>query len=146
VGRALAGASLARERIVVSPVDVIPRRSTDVAVVNDPMVARTMSWIAEHVGRRMTLDVIARAAMCSRQRLEQRFQAAIGRTVMQEVRRARVDMARGLLSTTELALPLVANQCGFTSAALLSVAFRRETGMPPGAYRRRFRGAHSSDE
>lgn len=146
VGRALTGEQVAGERIVIPPVDVIPRRSTDVASVDDPMVARALAWISDHIEGRLTLQGIARAAACSRQRLEQRFQAAIGRTVMQEVRRARVDVARRLLSTTEMALPVVAEQCGFTSAALLSVAFRRETGMPPGAYRRRFRGVHSGDE
>jgi LacI family transcriptional regulator len=146
VGRALAGAPVAHERIVVPPVDVIARRSTDVAVVGDPTVERAMSHITEHIGRRLTLNGIARAAACSRQRLEQRFQATIGRTVMQEVRRARVARARQLLSTTELSLPLIAGQCGFSSAALLSVAFRRETGIPPGAYRRRFRGVHAREE
>jgi LacI family transcriptional regulator len=146
VGRALAGTAVARVPVVIPPVDVISRRSTDVAVVNDPIVARTLAWIGEHLGRRLTLNVIARAAMCSRQRLEQRFQAAIGRTVMQEVRRARVDLARRLLSTTEMPLPRISNECGFTSASLFSVAFRRETGIPPGAYRRRFRGVHSGDE
>jgi LacI family transcriptional regulator len=145
VGRALAGAAVAGERVVVPPIDVIARRSTDVAVIDDPIVARAMSWIAQHLGGRLTLNLIAQAAMCSRQSLEQRFQAAIGRTVMQEVRRARVDMARRLLSTTLLPLPAIAHQCGFTSAALLSVAFRRATGIPPGTYRRRFRGAHSTD-
>lgn len=145
-GRVLAGESVRRTRIVVPPADVVSRRSTDVAVINDPIVARAMSWIAEHLGRRLTLNAIARAAMCSRQRLEQRFQAAIGRTVMQEVRRARVDWARQLLSTTELPLPRIAEQCGFTSAALFSVAFRRQTGIPPGAYRRRLRGVHVGDE
>jgi transcriptional regulator GlxA family with amidase domain len=55
-------------------------------------------------------------------------------------------MARRLLSTTQLSLPVIAGQCGFTSAALLSVAFSRETGLPPGAYRRRFRGVHARDE
>jgi LacI family transcriptional regulator len=117
-----------------------------VAAIADPIVARAVSWIAEHAGRRLTLPAVARAASCSRQRLEQRFRAAIGRTVMQEVRRARVDVARRLLSTTDLSLPLIARQCGFTTAALLSVAFRREAGMPPGAYRRRLRGLHSIDE
>lgn len=146
VGRALARAPMAGERIIIPPVDVVPRRSTDVTVVNDPIVSRTMAWIGEHLGRRLTLNVIARAAMCSRQRLEQRFQAAIGRTVMQEVRRARVELARRLLSTTEMPLPRIADACGFTSAALFSVAFRRETGIPPGGYRRRFRGVHSGDE
>lgn len=146
VGRALSGTPVAHERIVVPPVEVIARRSTDVAVVDDPTVARAMAHIADHIGRRLTLNGIARAAACSRQRLEQRFQATIGRTVMQEVRRARVDLARRLLSTSELPLPLIAEQCGFSSAALLSVAFRRETGVPPGAYRRRFRGVHSREE
>jgi len=146
VERALAGVLVEGERIVVPPVDVIPRRSTDVTIVDDPIVDRSMSWIAEHIGRRLTLNTIARAASLSRQRLEQRFQVATGRTVMQEVRRARVDMARRLLSTTALSLPLIAQQCGFTSAALLSVAFRRETGMPPGAYRRLLRGVHARDE
>jgi LacI family transcriptional regulator len=146
VGRALAGFPVSTERIVVPPVDVIARRSTDVSVVDDPIVAGALSWINEHVARRLTLNGIARAAACSRQRLEQRFQAAIGRTVMQEVRRARVDAARRLLSTTELPLPVIAQQCGFSSAALLSVAFRREMGTPPGAYRRRFRGVQALDE
>jgi transcriptional regulator GlxA family with amidase domain len=109
-------------------------------------VEQAMSWIADHLGRRLTLNAIARAVAVSRQRLEQRFQAAIGRTVMQEVRRARVDMARRLLSTTPLPLALIAGQCGFTSAALLSVAFRRETGLPPGAYRLRLRGVHAREE
>jgi LacI family transcriptional regulator len=146
VGRALAGVSIAGQRIVVPPVDVIPRRSSDVTAVDDPLVARVTSWIAEHVSRRLTLQAIARATSCSRQMLEERFRASIGRTVMQEVRRARVDVARQLLSTTNLSLPLIARQCGFSSAALLHAVFRRETGMPPGAYRQRFRGLHLRDE
>jgi LacI family transcriptional regulator len=146
VERALSGVSTAGDRIVVPPVDVIPRRSTDVAAIDDPVVACAVNWIAEHAGRRLTLNAVARATSCSRQRLEQRFRAAVGRTVMQEVRRARVDAARRLLSTTHLSLPLIAQQCGFTSAAVLSVAFRRETGMPPGAYRRRFHGLDMRDE
>jgi LacI family transcriptional regulator len=146
VERVLLGEPVARAKVVVAPVDVVARRSTDVAVVRDALVERATSWIAAHVGRRMTLSTIARATACSRQTLERRFQVAIGRTVMQEVRRARVDLARRLLSTTELPLPLIAKSCGFSSAALLSVAFRRETGTPPGAYRRRFRGASSEEE
>jgi LacI family transcriptional regulator len=146
VEQALSGGDISGERIVVPAVDVIARRSTDVTAIDDPIVARAASWIAEHAGRPLTLQTVARATSCSRQRLEQRFHAAIGRSVMQEVRRARVEVARRLLATTNLSLPLIARQCGYTSAALLSVAFRRETGMPPGAYRRRLRGLPPSDE
>ena len=146
VGQALSGLEIAGQRMVISPVGVVPRRSTDVTVVDDPVVARAISWIRERVDRPLTLQSIARASSCSRQRLEHRFRAAIGRTVMQEARRARVEVARRLLSTTDLPLPSVARQCGFTSAVQLCVGFRRETGMPPGAYRRLCRRLSTSDE
>jgi LacI family transcriptional regulator len=146
VAQALSGRGTKGKRVVLGPVDVIPRRSTDVTSVNDPLVERTLSWIAEHAGRRLTLQTIARAVGSSRQRLEQRFRASTGRTVMQELRRTRVDMAKRFLSTTELSLPAIAARCGFTSAALLSVSFRATTGVPPGAYRRRLQGLHTVEE
>jgi transcriptional regulator GlxA family with amidase domain len=59
------------------------------------------------------------------------------RTVHEEIRRARVDVAKGLLETTDLGLAQIAAQSGFTNASLLSVAFRRELGCAPGVYRRR---------
>jgi LacI family transcriptional regulator len=84
--------------------------------------------------------MIANAISVSRQRLERHFRRHLGRTVLEEIRRARVEVARRLLATTELALPEIAKLSGFTNSALLSVAFRREVGVPPGAYRRHARG------
>jgi LacI family transcriptional regulator len=72
-----------------------------------------------------------------RQRLEKRFRAVLGRSVMVEVRRSRVERAKRLLAMTDLSLPDVAQKSGFTSASLLSVAFRREARTTPGAFRRR---------
>jgi LacI family transcriptional regulator len=146
VARVLSGKFTTGDKVIVSPVDVIPRRSTEATAIEDPLVARAVSWITTHAGRGLTLDVVARASACSRQRLEQRFRAAIGRTVMQEVRRVRVDAAKRLLATTDGALRLIARQCGFADAAALSVAFRRHTGMPPGEYRRRFRGLDLTED
>jgi LacI family transcriptional regulator len=142
VQRALAGEAIAGERIVISPVDVISRRSSDVLAIDDPLVASAVTWICEHADRRLTVPSVARAVAVSRQRLERRFRAVLGRTVMQEVRRAHVELAKRLLSTTRLDLSRIARLSGFTSAALLSVAFRNETGQPPGGYRRRFHGLY----
>jgi LacI family transcriptional regulator len=132
--------------LTVAPIDVIPRRSTEVTAVADPLVLRAVTFITDHLERRLTLRSIARSVSSSRQRLEERFRVAIGRSVMQEVRRVRVDAARQLLSTTGLTLPRVAERTGFSTAALLSVAFRREVGMPPGLYRRRLQGLGREDE
>jgi LacI family transcriptional regulator len=142
VQRALAGETIAGERIVIPPVDVIARRSSDVLAIDDPLVVSAVTWICEHADRRLTVPSVARAVSVTRQRLERRFRAVLGRTVMQEVRRAHIELAKRLLSTTRLDLSRIARQSGFTSAALLSVAFRNETGVPPGAFRRRFQGLY----
>ena len=59
--------------------------------------------------------------------------------MQEEIRRARVETAKKLLGMSAAGLVEIAKQSGFSNAALLSVAFKREVGMPPGVYRRRAR-------
>lgn len=136
VGAGLHGKAIASRRIVIGPVDVVSRRSTDTFAIQDPVVASAVTWIREHAAKRLSVPLISKAVGVSRQRLERYFRRALGRTIMQEVRIAHVELARQLLSTSDATLPEIAKRSGFTNAALLSVAFRRELGVPPGVYRR----------
>jgi LacI family transcriptional regulator len=135
----LRGMPIGGRRVVVKPLDVVVRRSSDAFAIENSLVSAAVAWIHEHAEERMTVPLIARAISVSRQRLERHFRRHLGRTVIEEVRRARVEVARRLLSTTQFPLPEIAKRSGFTNSALLSVAFRREVGVPPGAYRRRVR-------
>jgi LacI family transcriptional regulator len=146
VREGLRGKPIAGTRVLVPPLDVVVRRSSDTFAIEDPLVAAAVNWIHGHVGRRLTVPSIATAISATRQRLERRFRRHLGRTVLEEVRRTRVEFARRLLSTTELPLIEIAKRSGFTNAALLSVAFRREVGVPPGAYRRRARSSALADD
>lgn len=145
VHRALAGKSVGDERIVVPPTGIVARRSSDVLAIDDALVLRAVGWIREHAGRRLTVPMVARGAAASRQRLERRFRGVLGRSVLEEIRRAHVEIAKHLLSSTSLGLPEIAKRSGFTNAALLSVAFRREVGLPPGNYRRALRKGVTED-
>jgi LacI family transcriptional regulator len=133
---ALSGQTIEGTRVVVPPVDVVARRSSDILAIEDPLVAEAVRWIRSRVEQRLTVPMVASAVGGGRQRLERRFRAALNRTVQEEIRRAHVERARHLLATTRAGLPEIARQSGFTTAALLNVAFHRELGMPPGAYRR----------
>lgn len=133
---ALSGAAIAGKRNVLSPIAVAGRRSSDVFAAEDPLVTKALRWIRGNAGRRITVEMVARALGGGRQRLERRFRAVLQRTVHDEIRRAHVEMAKGLLETTDLGLTQIAAQSGFTNASLLSVAFRRELGSAPGVYRR----------
>jgi len=141
VRRGLAGARLEGDLVMVPPSHVVARRSTEVEAVSDELVARTIAFIHEHVQEPLSVPKLARAVASTRQRLERRFRNALGRTVAAEIRRARVEVARGLLATTDHKLSDIASQCGFSTSAILSETFRRELGVAPGAYRRRLRGA-----
>jgi len=120
---------------------IVVRRSSDTFAIEDPLVAAAVAWIHGHVEQRLTVPTIATALHATRQRLERGFRRHLGRTVLDEIRSARVGVARRLLWNTNLPLIDVARRSGFTNAALLNVAFHREVGMPPGAYRRRLRGS-----
>lgn len=143
--RALSGRSIAGQRIVVEPLDVVVRRSSDTLAVDDALVKAAVDWIQGHADKRVTVPMVAAGVKTTRQRLERRFRALLGRTVMHEVRRTHVEAAKRLLTTTRLTLPAIASHSGFTTAALLNEAFRRETGVSPGEYRRRARALTTED-
>ena len=142
----LSGVSIAGRRVLVEPTDVVSRRSSSPFAITDPLVAAAVDWIHAHAERRLSVPMVSKAVGATRQRLERRFRQSLGRTILEEIRRARVEIARKLLATTELRLPEVAKRSGFTNAALLSVAFRREVGASPGVYRRQSRGVQLADE
>ena len=133
----LGNQAIPRRRMVVSPIAVVARRSSDVLAVDDTLVANAVAWIQKHADRRLTVAMVARAVGGGRQRLERRFRGALDRTIQDEIRRAHVEVARQCLSSSSASMAEVAKRSGFTNASLLSVAFRRELGMPPGVYRRR---------
>lgn len=134
---ALSGQQIDGRRIILDPVGVVARRSSDALAIEDPLVATAVRWIRSNAARRLTVPMVAGAVGGGRQRLERRFRRVLDRTVQDEIRRAHIDKAKELLAATQAGLPEVAAHSGFTNASMLSVAFQRELGMPPGAYRRR---------
>jgi LacI family transcriptional regulator len=141
VQHALAGKSLHAQRVVVSPLAVVVRRSSDVLAVDDGLVSKAVTWIRANAERRLTVGMVVQAVESGRQRLERAFRRVLDRTIQEEIRRSHVDVARRLLETTEVELRQIARQSGFTNATLLNLAFQRELGMAPGAYRRRMQQA-----
>jgi LacI family transcriptional regulator len=144
VQRALDGDRLEQKRWLMPPIAVAARRSSEVFAVEDAVVAKAMRWIRQNAHQHLNVPMVANAIGGGRQRLERRFRRALDRTVQEEIRRARVETAMRLLRTTQDGLVEIAKRSGFSTAALLSAAFKRELGMPPGVYRRRVHEALSA--
>jgi AraC family transcriptional regulator len=84
------------------------------------------------------------AALCgiSRGHLMRSFKATAGQTLHQHIEDIRLARAKTLLSDRNISLKEIAALLGFSGASSFSVAFRRASGLPPAAFRRRF-GAHA---
>ncbi|MEO6601580.1 MAG: substrate-binding domain-containing protein [Polyangiaceae bacterium] len=124
-------------RFVISPLTVVARRSSDVLAVDDCLVAEAVGWIRANADQRLSVGMVVRGVNSGRQRLERAFRRVLKRTIQEEIRRSHVAVARRLLETTSRELSEIAQRSGFTNATLLNLAFQRELGVAPGAYRRR---------
>ncbi len=125
--------------MLVPPIGVVMRESSDVMATRDEEVAQALRFIHDNAQRDLqVIEVFAQAGI-SRRVLEVRFKKAIKRTVQEEIWRAHVERAKGLLIETDLAMPEIAEMTGFPNASRLSAVFRRETSMTPTKYRRLYR-------
>jgi LacI family transcriptional regulator len=138
--RLLRGGRPPRAPLLLPPVGVVARQSSDVLALGDREVAAAVRFIRERSYAPLGMEDVLRAVTVSRRSLERRFRAALGRSVWEEVRRAHLERAKGLLAGTELPMKAVADQAGFSDPRQLSVVFRQETGLTPTAFRRRVRG------
>lgn len=125
----------ANRAVFLPPVRVIMRQSTDTLATGDAIVRAALNFIREHATNGITVNVVVREIDASRRELERHFRHVLGRSVLSEIRRARVEKVKELLSATDLAMPAIAQRCGFSSPQRLAIVFRQLTGMAPTAFR-----------
>ncbi|HLL88782.1 MAG TPA: DNA-binding transcriptional regulator [Tepidisphaeraceae bacterium] len=138
----MAGERPRATRVLVPPTAVVTRPSTDLLAVGDADVADAVRFIRGHVGGAIGVNDVLTVVTLSRRQLERRFRAVLGRSVLDEIRRCRIDRAKQLLIETELTLAQVSTACGFSTPSYFTVVFRDETGQTPGAYRQQHRATH----
>ncbi len=139
--RMLQGQRVRASRILIPPLPIVARHSTDVTVMEDLEMAQALRLIREKVGvgERLNVKVLTSDLCMSRRTLERRFQAALGRSPADEIRRCRLERAMLLLRTTSLKVNQVVTQSGFCDIRGMAAIFRRSLKMSPSAYRRQFR-------
>ena len=123
------------------PLRVVSRESTDVLSIDDADVVLALRFIRDHASRPIQVDDVLDSVPLSRRSLERKFRRAVGHSVSEEIRRARLERAKQLLIQTDFAMPQVAAASGFTTATRLGIVFQRELKETPTEFRRRVRAA-----
>ncbi len=122
--------------VLVPPLEIVARGSSSYEAVGDPVVRRAMQSLVEQISTITSVEEWAARIGVSRRVLERRFQNSLGRSPHAMIQHERVERAKSLLTTTDLAVGLIAERCGFQSNERLTVNFRESVGVPPATYRR----------
>ena len=134
--RLMSGQRPPRKTIFVSPSHVVTRQSTDIVAVADPDVSTAVAFIRDHAVENIGAAEVVHALSMARRRLERRFREMLGRTILQEIQRVRIERVKHILAETNLPMAAV-RHAGFSTPQRLAVVFRQATGEMPTGYRRR---------
>jgi AraC-like DNA-binding protein len=116
----------------------LPRKShrTGTEADHADRVEAAKQFLASHLGERVTLDDVARAAGASPFHLARIFQRRTGAPVHRYLTRLRLRASLGRLAEDACDLTGLALELGFSSHSHFSDAFRREFGCAPSDARR----------
>jgi AraC-like DNA-binding protein len=85
---------------------------------------------------RWTLDGLAREVGLSRSAFAERFTERMGAPAMQYLGNWRLQLAARLLEHQGMSIAQAAAEVGYESEAAFNRAFKKQVGVPPGAWRR----------
>lgn len=131
-----------QETASLAPPDMHMAGPHEVSPLEDRLVAEALRIIWGESGESINVTELANRLPVTRRSLERRFHDRLGRTVLDEIIRCRVERAARLLRDTDLPIRAVASMAGFPSADNMGRAFRRETGLSPREFRKKAHQDH----
>jgi len=141
LGEMLKGRIPEASEILVPPLEVVSRRSSDAFALQDEGLRRAMIAIRDHACEGIGVDEISKIAGYSRSVLQRKFRTQLSRTVHDAILSTKLLKARELLSLTRLPLIEVAVRSGFNHQEYLHHVFKARLGLTPGEYRKRHRAS-----
>lgn len=131
----MSGQRKRQETVLVTSAKVVARRSSEVIVHEDPLVVAALRFIRDHAGQHIGVpDVVGEMGVC-RRTMERRFTRAVGRSILSEITRCRLERAKQFLKETNLPAHRVATSSGFSSPRTLNRTFLRLEGQTATVFR-----------
>lgn len=100
--------------------------------------SRAKRYIDSSFSEEITLDKLAGIARLNKYYFAHTFTEVYGISPMNYLTQKRIFVSQELLTSTDMSLSEISQQCGFSSSSYFSQSFRKICGMTPTAYRRQF--------
>ena len=92
-------------------------------------------FLNEHIEEQITLDLITKKFAINRNKLNALFTKHSSMTCMNYLQKLRIDLAKILLSKTEIPISEVSSRVGFPDPNYFTKLFKKTTGVTPSKYR-----------
>ena len=127
------------ENIIVEATHVERRRSTDTLATDDPDTTKAIYYIKSNAKRQITVAEVAENIAVSRRSLERKFRKHLNTSITQIIKKERIAKVSRLLEETKVPVAQIVEELNIHSHKHLAEYFKKETGMTPTAYRKKFR-------
>ncbi|HEX9055834.1 MAG TPA: AraC family transcriptional regulator [Gemmatimonadales bacterium] len=112
-----------------------PGQTGWLAGLRDEVVGRVLTLLHARPGHAWTLPELAREAASSRSVVAKRFGELVGQPPMQYLTQWRMQVAATRLAQSGAKVAAIGEEVGYESEAAFSRAFKKATGLAPGAWR-----------
>jgi LacI family transcriptional regulator len=142
LGRMMLGKAKYPQVVLIEPMGVVTRQSTDVVAVSDPQLSAAVRFIRERACERIGVEDARKVAALSRTLFERRFRRLLGCAPYEQILKVRLAKARELLAFTNLTLAEISERTGFSSSEYFSAALQKRLKTTPSKLRQRLRQGH----
>ena len=124
------------EPVLLPPVGLVVRESTDFHAIDNHLVAAALTYISANSHRSIGQDDVSKAVGAETRTLQNYFRKHLGRPIVAEIRRVRIERAKRELAQSDRRLADIARDAGFGESMRMYEVFRRELGVTPSQYRK----------
>lgn len=105
----------------------------------DSIVRKCEFWLQENFRELKAIPMVTALAGIPERTLKRRFKAATGSSIIEYLQNLRVEEAKRLLESGNLAIDEISFEAGYSDPSFFRRLFKRLTGLSPSNYRKMFR-------
>lgn len=121
--------------VLIPPISVVSRVSTEATAVKDKYLAAAIRYIYLNVSQGITVSNVVKHLGISRRALETRFKSQLNSTPAAYIRKVQLQNVAKLLRSSELTITEVAIRTGFEYPEVMMRSFKRSYGVTPLEFR-----------
>ena len=112
----------------------------------DKVIGSCQEWITKHFALPNPVEAMTKRSGLTRRTFSRRFRAATGYLPMDYVHALRIEHAKQIIEQETVGVDDVASRVGYEDPTFFRRLFKREVGLTPAGYRRKFAGVVGSEE